>query len=290
MWYEGEIGPDTLVWTEGMGRRTRVRDMPTLLGILRGDEDEPTGLDQLLADAADADHERVADGATTSFGDEALLDAELGSGSSSWELNGGRQRAAAAAAAAGRSSPALVLTLLRELQATQERCEKHEARESALAREEAEARELVRELRALAVEAREARRGLAASSPFAHLARLAGDAGTNASLASAHRAARAADDAMCGELAWGAGGEAPEEAPARGEASEEAPARGEASRRHPEAKAKEDSTSAAAAAAAGRRRSGEGRIASWLRRKKDAELPRPSGRPAESSSRPEWQT
>ena len=46
-----------------MGRRTRVRDMPTLLGILRGDEDEPTGLDQLLADAADADHERVADGA-----------------------------------------------------------------------------------------------------------------------------------------------------------------------------------------------------------------------------------
>ena len=100
MWYEGEIGPDTLVWTEGMGRRTRVRDMPTLLGILRGDEDEPAGLDQLLADAADADHERVADGATTSFGDEALLDAELGSGSSSWELNGGRQRAAAAAAAA----------------------------------------------------------------------------------------------------------------------------------------------------------------------------------------------
>ena len=49
MWYEGEIGPDTLVWTEGMGRRTRVRDMPTLLGILRGDEDEPAGLDQLLA-------------------------------------------------------------------------------------------------------------------------------------------------------------------------------------------------------------------------------------------------
>jgi len=280
MWYEGEIGPDTLVWTEGMGRRTRVRDMPTLLGILRGDEDEPAGLDQLLADAADADHERVADGATTSFGDAALLDAELGSGSSSWELNGGRQRAAAAAAAAGRSSPALVLTLLRELQATQERCEKHEARESALAREEAEARELVRELRALAVEAREARRGLAASSPFAHLARLAGDAGTDASLASAHRAARAADDAMCGELAWGAGGEAPEEAPARGRAS----------RRHPAAKAEEDSSSAAAAAAAGRRRSGEGRIASWLRRKKDAELPRPSGRPAESSSRPEWQT
>ena len=158
MWYEGEIGPDTLVWTEGMGRRTRIRDMPTLLGILRGDEDEPAGLDHLLAEAADADHERVADGATTSFGDAALLDAELGSGSSSWELNGGRQRAAAAAAAAGRSSPALVLTLLRELQATQERCEKHEARESALAREEAQARELVRELRALAEEAREARK------------------------------------------------------------------------------------------------------------------------------------
>ena len=105
MWYEGEIGPDTLVWTEGMGRRTRIRDMPTLLGILRGDEDEPAGLDHLLAEAADADHERVADGATTSFGDAALLDAELGSGSSSWELNGGRQRAAAAAAAAAPPEP-----------------------------------------------------------------------------------------------------------------------------------------------------------------------------------------
>ena len=78
----------------------------------------------------------------------------------------------------------------------QERCEKHEARESALAREEAQARELVRELRALAVEAREARKGLA-SSPF-DLARLAGgNAGTDAGgLASAYRAARAADDAM----------------------------------------------------------------------------------------------
>ena len=278
MWYEGEIGPDTLVWTEGMGRRTRVRDMPTLLGILRGDEDEPTGLDQLLADAADADHERVADGATTSFGDEALLDAELGSGSSSWELNGGRQRAAAAAAAAGRSSPALVLTLLRELQATQERCAKHEAREMALAREEAQARELVRELRALAVEAREARRGLA-SSPF-DLARLAGDAsfgdaGTVASLL-------AADDAMDGgECAWAGGSEG---------APEEAAVRGRASRRRPAAKADGDSSSSAAAAAARRRRrSGDGRRASGpgvgtvtvvrLRRKKDAELPRP-----------EWQT
>ena len=112
MWQDGEIGPDTLVWTEGMGRRARVRDMPTLLGILRGDEDEDepvggrgAGLDQLLADAAEADGERVTDGATTSFGDAALLDAELGSDASSWELNGSRQRAAAAAAAAGRSSP-----------------------------------------------------------------------------------------------------------------------------------------------------------------------------------------
>ncbi len=285
MWYEGEIGPDTLVWTEGMGRRTRIRDMPTLLGILRGDEDEPAGLDHLLADAADADHERVADGATTSFGDAALLDAELGSGSSSWELNGGRQRAAAAAAAAGRSSPALVLTLLRELQATQERCEKHEARESALAREEAQARELVRELRALAVETREARKGLA-SSPF-DLARLAsyggplmGDAGTDAGgLASAYRAARAADDAMGGECARGGGSEG---------APEEAPVQGSASRRRSAAKAEDDSTSAAAAAAA-RRRSGDGRRASGpgvgtvtvvrLRRKSDAEL-----------QRPEWQT
>ena len=280
MWYEGEIGPDTLVWTEGMGRRTRIRDMPTLLGILRGDEDEPAGLDHLLADAADANHERVADGATTSFGDAALLDAELGSGSSSWELNGGRQRAAAAAAAAGRSSPALVLTLLRELQATQERCEKHEARESALAREEAQARELVRELRALAVEAREARKGLA-SSPF-DLARLAGgNAGTDAGgLASAYRAARAADDAMGGECARDGGSEG---------APEEAPVRGSASRRRSAAKAEDDSSSAAAAAAARRRRSGDGRRASGpgvgtvtvvrLRRKSDAEL-----------RRPEWQT
>ena len=82
-----------------------------------------------------------------------------------------------------------MLTLLRELQATQERCAKHEAREMALAREEAQARELVRELRALAVEAREARRGLAASSPFAHLARLAGDARTNGTPGRSHRAA-----------------------------------------------------------------------------------------------------
>ena len=254
--------------------------MPTLLGILRGDEDEPAGLDHLLAEAADADHERVADGATTSFGDAALLDAELGSGSSSWELNGGRQRAAAAAAAAGRSSPALVLTLLRELQATQERCEKHEARESALAREEAQARELVRELRALAVEAREARKGLA-SSPF-DLARLAGgNAGTDAGgLASAYRAARAADDARGGECARDGGSEG---------APEEAPVRGSASRRRSAAKAEDDSSSAAAAAAARRRRSGDGRRASGpgvgtvtvvrLRRKSDAEL-----------RRPEWQT
>ena len=277
MWYEGEIGPDTLVWTEGMGRRTRIRDMPTLLGILRGDEDEPAGLDHLLADAADADHERVADGATTSFGDEALLDAELGSGSSSWELNGGRQRAAAAAAAAGRSSPALVLTLLRELQATQERCEKHEARESALAREEAQARELVRELRALAVEAREARKGLA-SSPF-DLARLAGDAGTlgtawRRSRASARRMMRWAGSARGLADPRGAGGGA---------------GAGSASRRRSAAKAEDDSSSAAAAAAARRRRSGDGRRASGpgvgtvtvvrLRRKSDAEL-----------RRPEWQT
>ena len=198
MWQDGEIGPDTLVWTEGMGRRARVRDMPTLLGILRGDEDEDepvggrgAGLDQLLADAAEADGERVTDGATTSFGDAALLDAELGSDASSWELNGSRQRAAAAAAAAGRSSPALVLTLLRELQATQERCGTYETRESTLARDEADARALVKELRALATEAREASKGLASSSPF-DLVRLVDHSTADADLALAQRAA------MCG--------------------------------------------------------------------------------------------
>ena len=202
MWQDGEIGPDTLVWTEGMGRRARVRDMPTLLGILRGDEDEDepvggrgAGLDQLLADAAEADGERVTDGATTSFGDAALLDAELGSDASSWELNGSRQRAAAAAAAAGRSSPALVLTLLRELQATQERCGTYETRESTLARDEADARALVKELRALATEAREASKGLASSSPF-DLVRLVDHSAADADLALAQRAAMAADAAL----------------------------------------------------------------------------------------------
>ena len=36
MWVSGEVGPDTPVWTEGMPERTRVRDVPSLLGCLPG--------------------------------------------------------------------------------------------------------------------------------------------------------------------------------------------------------------------------------------------------------------
>ena len=32
LWVSGEVGPDTPVWTEGMPERTRVRDVPSLLG------------------------------------------------------------------------------------------------------------------------------------------------------------------------------------------------------------------------------------------------------------------
>ena len=36
LWVSGEVGPDTPVWTEGMPERTRVRDVPSLLGCLPG--------------------------------------------------------------------------------------------------------------------------------------------------------------------------------------------------------------------------------------------------------------
>ena len=150
MWVSGEVGPDTPVWTEGMPERTRVRDVPSLLGCLPG--------------------------ASLASPRAALLSDDL-----RWEPGGHRHRAAAAAAAAGECPPALVLDLLRELRATQRVCaeqraavdsltsqrrllmddkrrarrdENEAARETALAEAEAEARDLVRELRAMAVEAR----------------------------------------------------------------------------------------------------------------------------------------
>jgi len=150
LWVSGEVGPDTPVWTEGMPERTRVRDVPSLLGCLPG--------------------------ASLASPRAALLSDDL-----RWEPGGHRHRAAAAAAAAGECPPALVLDLLRELRATQRVCaeqraamdsltsqrrllmddkrrarrdENEAARETALAEAEAEARDLVQELRALAVEAR----------------------------------------------------------------------------------------------------------------------------------------
>ena len=150
LWVNGEVGPDTPVWTEGMPERTRVRDVPPLLGCLPG-----ASLASPRAALLSDDHR--------------------------WESGGYRHRAAAAAAAAGECSPALVLDLLRELKATQRVCaeqraaidslqsqrrllmddkrrarrdEDEAAREIALAEAEMEARDLVRELRALAVEAR----------------------------------------------------------------------------------------------------------------------------------------
>ena len=150
MWVSGEVGPDTPVWTEGMPERTRVRDVPSLLGCLPG--------------------------ASLASPRAALLSDDL-----RWEPGGHRHRAAAAAAAAGECPPALVLDLLRELRATQRVCaeqraavdsltsqrrllmddkrrarrdEDEAARETALAEAEAEARDLVQELRALVVEAR----------------------------------------------------------------------------------------------------------------------------------------
>jgi len=150
LWVSGEVGPDTPVWTEGMPERTRVRDVPSLLGCLPG--------------------------ASLASPRAALLSDDL-----RWEPGGHRHRAAAAAAAAGECPPALVLDLLRELRATQRVCaeqraamdsltsqrrllmddkrrarrdENEAARETALAEAEAEARDLVQELRVLAVEAR----------------------------------------------------------------------------------------------------------------------------------------
>ena len=150
LWVNGEIEPDTPVWTEGMPERTRVRDVPALLECLRGAS--------------------LASPRATPLSDD------LG-----WESGGHRHCAAATAAAAGECSPALVLDLLRELKATQRVCAEQRAtidslstqrrmlmdderrarrdeedatRETALAKAESEARDLIRELRVLAVEAR----------------------------------------------------------------------------------------------------------------------------------------
>ena len=95
-WRDGEIGPTTLVWTEGMGKRMMVRDVPSLLACLQTSESTPSP--------------------PTPSRD-----------SGGWEPGGRRQRAAAAAAASGESSPALVLDLLRELKATQEKVREQRA-------------------------------------------------------------------------------------------------------------------------------------------------------------------
>ena len=96
LWVNGEVGPDTPVWTEGMPERTRVRDVPSLLGCLPG-----ASLASPRAALLSDDHR--------------------------WEPGGHRHRAAAAAAAAGECSPALVLDLLRELKATQRVCAEQRA-------------------------------------------------------------------------------------------------------------------------------------------------------------------
>lgn len=149
-WRDGEIGPTTLVWTEGMGKRMMVRDVPSLLACLQTSESTPSP--------------------PTPSRD-----------SGGWEPGGRRQRAAAAAAASGESSPALVLDLLRELKATQEKVREQRAvidnltqqrralvddkrrarreddearREIALAEAEAEARDLIIVLRSLVADER----------------------------------------------------------------------------------------------------------------------------------------
>jgi len=143
-----------------MGGRAMVRDVPPLLAALE---------------------EKRGSGASPARGPRRALADALSRGS--WEAGGARHRAAAAAAAAGQSSPALVLDLLRELKAAQEtvrtqrvvidnlaaqraalveaardrRVDDVDAkRETALARAEAEARDLVVELRALVSERRRA--------------------------------------------------------------------------------------------------------------------------------------
>ena len=143
-----------------MGGRAMVRDVPPLLAALE---------------------EKRGSGASPARGPRRALADALSRGS--WEAGGARHRAAAAAAAAGQSSPALVLDLLRELKAAQEtvrtqrvvidnlaaqraalveaardrRVDDVDAkRETALARAEAEARDLVVELRALVSERRSA--------------------------------------------------------------------------------------------------------------------------------------
>ena len=150
LWRAGDLGPESLVWTEGMGGRAMVRDVPPLLAALE---------------------EKRGSGASPARGPRRALADALSRGS--WEAGGARHRAAAAAAAAGQSSPALVLDLLRELKAAQETVRTQRAvidnlaaqraalveaardrrvddvdakRETALARAEAEARDLVVEL------------------------------------------------------------------------------------------------------------------------------------------------
>ena len=150
LWRDGDIGPTTLVWTEGMGKRMMVRDVPSLLASLQTSESTPSP-------------------------------PPPSRDSGGWEPGGRRQRAAAAAAAAGESSPALVLDLLRELKATQEKVREQRAvidnltqqrralvddkrrarreddearREIALAEAEAEARDLVLVLRSLVADER----------------------------------------------------------------------------------------------------------------------------------------
>lgn len=167
LWRKGDISLDTLVWTEGMEKRARLRDISVLRARLESSTashlPSPPGKPhpawaevhlKLRGDAGSDGHEHEAaesrlQGAATSRGrgdgwdgetpvreavhnagddDPGTLGVLVGTpdvgavrSDDSWELGGSRQRAAAAAAATGKSSPALVLTLLRELKMAQEK-------------------------------------------------------------------------------------------------------------------------------------------------------------------------
>ena len=150
MWVSGEVGPDTPVWTEGMPERTRVRDVPSLLGCLPG-ASLASPRAALLSDDLRWEpgappprrrrrrrRGRVPARARAGSAPRAQGDAA--------RLRGAARRRGqpdfAAAPADGRQA------------ARMRRDEDEAARETALAEAEAEARDLVQELRALVVEAR----------------------------------------------------------------------------------------------------------------------------------------
>ena len=78
LWRAGDLGPESLVWTEGMGGRAMVRDVPPLLAALE---------------------EKRGSGASPARGPRRALADALSQGS--WEAGGARHRAVAQQAGQG---------------------------------------------------------------------------------------------------------------------------------------------------------------------------------------------